>query len=511
LYHSFHFEKINLSLLANLKKNRNVEIFSHFIFNQMLNNHIVSLLNNNFEHEPTFGQIDLINELGNYINDVDQGKVFVLTGYAGTGKTSMVCSLVKTLKTLKLKSLLLAPTGRAAKVMTKYTGQKAFTIHKKIYRQKSSNEGFGKFDLNINKAKDTFFIVDESSMISNQYNEQNSFGSGLLLDDLIEFVESGTRCKLILIGDIAQLPPVQLDVSPALDKDNLRSYYADIMHSNLTDVVRQAESSGILHNATILRNNINSGTEGFFKLSVSGFSDIVRLHGSDLIEELATAYSTDEGIEETIVITRSNKRANRFNQGIRNQILWREEEISSGDMLMVVRNNYHWLANGNDKSDFIANGDTVEITYISKIEEIYGFRFADVTVRMIDYDDKELDVKIMLDTLHSETPSLNYEDSKKLYQSIALDYPEIRSKRAMYEKIRENPYFNALQVKFAYAITCHKAQGGQWNTVFLDHGYLTEEMMNTEFLRWLYTAFTRTKEKLYLINFDKNFFNEDEF
>ncbi len=465
----------------------------------MLKNHIVEILNKNFEYEPTESQHVLISKLSEYIIDNFTKSIFLIKGYAGTGKTSIVNSIVKTLRQFENNSVLLAPTGRAAKVLTSYTGVNAYTIHKKIYRQKSSKDGFGSFVLNFNKSSNTFFIVDEASMINEQSKEISAFGSGNLLRDLIDFVESGKNCRLILIGDTAQLPPVKLDISPALDNNILESYGYKVIEVYLTDVIRQAKSSGILNNATLIRNQIAIGNANMPNFKLNNFNDIEQISGVDLIETIETAYGK-YGMENVMVVNRSNKRANDYNGGIRNRILYREEEISQGDYLMVVKNNYFWLPE-NENTEFIANGDIVELLRIRNIENLYGFRFADATIRLIDYKDMEIDVKIILDTLNSNTASLNYDDSRKLYNTIAEDHNNIKNKKKLFEKIRENPYFNALQVKFAYAVTCHKAQGGQWKAVFVDQGYLTKEMINTEYLRWLYTAFTRATEKLYLINF----------
>lgn len=455
---------------------------------------------------PTKGQEELSLKFADFVTESDPDSVFILKGYAGTGKTTMLSSLVKTFVKFNFRSVLLAPTGRAAKVLSGYTGHNAYTIHKSIYRQQSSSDGFGRFVLNKNLLKDTFFIVDEASMVPNTYAESSVFGSGRLLEDLIEYVYSGSNCRLILVGDTAQLPPVGLDVSPALSKIELDSYDRIVFEYELTEVVRQDQNSGILFNATLIRNLITSEyfSPGYFHLECETFDDIRRIGGADLIEEISTCYG-HYGLFETIVVTRSNKRANKFNEGIRSTILYKEADISTGDLIMVVKNNYFWLEE-NEKIDFIANGDIAEIVAIYKYEELYGFRFADVSLRMIDYPDIEIDCKIILDTITIESASLSSEQNRKLFDAVSEDYIDIRNKKKRWEKIKENPYFNALQVKFAYAVTCHKAQGGQWKAVFVDQGYLTEEMLNIEFLRWLYTAFTRPTERLYLVNFNKQFF-----
>lgn len=472
----------------------------------MIKNHIRSEIIKNLGKPPTKGQEELSGSLAEFVSEPDPDAVFILRGYAGTGKTTMLSSLVKALASLKFRSVLLAPTGRAAKVLGGYSGQNAYTIHKCIYRQQTASDGMGRFMLNKNLYKDTFFIIDEASMISNTSAEFSVFGSGRLLEDLIEFVYTGSNCRLILVGDTAQLPPVGLDVSPALSKNELELYDRRIYDFELTDVIRQDLNSGILYNATLIRELINSGDyfAGFFHLELESFDDIRRLGGGDLIEEISTCYDRF-GIFETIVITRSNKRANKFNEGIRSTILYKEAEISKGDLLMVVKNNYFWI-DENEKIDFIANGDIAEIVGISKFEELYGFRFANVSLKLVDYPDIEIDCKILLDALNIESAALSPEQNRKLFEAVAEDYMDIRNKKKRWEKIRENPYFNALQVKFAYAVTCHKAQGGQWKAVFVDQGYLTEDMLNIEFLRWLYTAFTRPTERLYLVNFNKEFF-----
>lgn len=472
----------------------------------MIKKHLQSEIANYLGKIPTSDQQILSERFAEFITESGEDSVFVLRGYAGTGKTTMLNSLVQTLTKYKIKSVLLAPTGRAAKVLAGYTGHFAHTIHKSIYRQQSSADGMGRFVLNTNLYKDTFFIVDEASMVSNSTSESSIFGSGRLLEDLIEYVYTGKNCRLILSGDTAQLPPVGLEVSPALMKNELEFYDREVHEYEMTEVVRQDKDSGILFNATLLRHMITGGDyfSGYFHLECSGFDDVVRIGGSDLIEEISTCYDR-YGLFDTIVVTRSNKRANKFNEGIRNTILYKESEISLGDLVMVVKNNYFWLEES-EEIDFIANGDIAEIISISKFEELYGFRFADVCLRLIDYPDLEIDCKIILDAISIESASLTSDQNRRLFEAVSEDYLDIRNKRKRWEKVRENPYFNALQVKFAYAVTCHKAQGGQWKAVFVDQGYLTEEMINIEFLRWLYTAFTRPTEKLYLVNFNKDFF-----
>ena len=474
----------------------------------MLKKHIQEQIYQNLGFTPTEGQKQLTEKLAAFVVNADLDVLFLLKGYAGTGKTSMLNALVKTLHAFKFQTVLLAPTGRAAKVLSSYTGQSAYTVHKKIYRQKSTTDGFGQFVLDKNLAKDCFFIVDEASMIANSPNEGSVFGTGRLLDDLYEFVYTGKNCKLILVGDTAQLPPVGMEISPALDVSELEMYGATVDHHELVDVVRQEQDSGILYNATEIRSLIGEGYffPGYFPIETESFSDIKRIGGGELIEKISDCYDK-YGEEETIVITRSNKRANKFNEGIRSTILYKEAQITVGDLLMVVKNNYFWLGE-DEKVDFIANGDIVEIQSIYSYDELYGFHFANVCLKFVDYDDLEIDCKILLETLSIETASLGYEDSQRLFQSVAEDYQDIRSKKKRWEKIRENEHFNALQVKFAYAVTCHKAQGGQWDAVFVDQGYLVEDMLNVEYLRWLYTAFTRPVKELYLVNFNKEFFGE---
>jgi exodeoxyribonuclease-5 len=474
----------------------------------MIKNHLKTILTQNLPFAPTNCQIKLIEVLASYIFSDEPDQIMLIKGYAGTGKTSMLYALTQALANLKIRSVLLAPTGRAAKVLAGYTKMPAFTIHKKIYRQKSASDGFGNFVLDKNLYKNTYFIVDEASMISNETAENAVFGSGRVLDDLLEYVYSGENCRLVLVGDTAQLPPVGLNISPALENTSLENYGFSVKMVELTEVVRQAEGSGILSNATGLRNRIgNENPEsGFFKLALNEFDDMERISGADIIESISSSYDK-YGIFDTAVVTRSNKRANLYNKGIRGSILYRENEIERGDLLMIVKNNYYW--NDDDlKLDFIANGDIAEVVKIYKYEELYGFRFANVCLRFIDYDDIEFDCKIFLETLSIETASFTYEQNRQLFDAVSEDYIEIRNKRERWMKIKENPYFNALQVKFAYAITCHKAQGGQWKAVYIDHGFINDEMMDTEFYRWLYTAFTRPSEKLFLVNFDKRFFED---
>lgn len=469
----------------------------------MINSYLSSQIRQNFPYNPTKDQLFALNALSDFLLSADTNTLFLMKGYAGTGKTSLVGALVKTMADFQQKSLLLAPTGRAAKVFSNYAGQKAFTIHKKIYRQKAfSNEPTG-FLPTDNLHKDTIFIVDEASMIANDGVDSFIFGTGRLLDDLIQYVYSGENCRLILMGDVAQLPPVSQTESPALNPEILKGYNLNVTEVALTQVVRQEGDSGILFNATRLRDALrNSEVEIFPKLKLKGFSDFRKIGGEDLIEEISAAYSRD-GIEDTIIITRSNKRATIYNNGIRNRILYREEELSSGDRLMVAKNNYFWTT-GCKEMDFIANGEIIQVLRVRRTTEMYGFRFADVCVRFQDYD-LEMDVKILLDTLQTDSPALPKELNDKLFYTILEDYSEIPTKAGKMKKMKVDPHYNVLQVKYAYAVTCHKAQGGQWMNVFLDIGYITEEMLGEDFYRWLYTAITRATDRLYLVNLPDEF------
>jgi exodeoxyribonuclease V len=470
----------------------------------MLKDRLKEIIISNIGFKPTAGQEIAAELLSQFVSQPSSNQCFLLKGYAGTGKTSLIASFVKTLSTFKVPYVLLAPTGRAAKVLSSYCGFPAFTIHKWIYRQKGMKDGVGKFDLNINLLKNAIFVVDEASMLSNSSYDDSIFGSGKLLNDLIEFVNRGVGCRLMIVGDVAQLPPVGLSISPALDANVLETFDLNVIQADLVEVVRQEEGSGILHNATIIREMLDSDIIEIPTFELNDFKDIQRLPGSELIETLTYEYDKF-GREGNVVLSYSNKRANKYNEGIRNRILWKDEELSVGDFLMVVRNSYFWVE---DKPEigFIANGDIVEVTRIRKHSELYGFKFADVTIKLIDYQNQEIDVKILLDTLTLEGPSLTSVQNKELYTKISEDYQNIKTRPARLKKIKEDPYFNAIQVKFAYAVTCHKAQGGQWRNVFIDQGFFKEEMMTREYLRWLYTALTRATEKAYLVNFDDKFF-----
>lgn len=465
-------------------------------------NEILQLLRQNFPFEPTSDQEYALEVLSKFLPSQSINPLLVLKGFAGTGKTTLVTSLVKTLPKLDIGYVLLAPTGRSSKVLTKYSKKYALTIHKKIYSVEDSGGGLGKFVLDINRHKNTLFIVDEASMIS---GETEFFTGSSLLDDIIRYTYNNKGCRILFIGDTAQLPPIGSDLSPALNLNYLKSSYPiSAAALELKEVMRQEQYSGILYNSTVLRKTLqNDGN--FIRIYTDDYEDIVPIDGYSLEEELESAYSK-YGYEETIVITRSNKRANQFNQQIRTRIKWQEDEISTGDLMMVVKNNYFWLPK-ESKAGFIANGDTIEILSFSSPIDKYGFRFANATIRLVDYpNEPEYDVKLLLDTINSESPSLTNDENKKLYYAVLEDYMHISNKKERLLKLKNDPYFNALQVKFAYAVTCHKAQGGQWKAVFVDQGYLPQEGVTTEYLRWLYTAFTRASEKLYLIGFHDDFF-----
>ncbi|HUX58042.1 MAG TPA: AAA family ATPase [Bacteroidales bacterium] len=465
---------------------------------------IYNQLCKNLSNIPTDDQSVALKKITGYICDNNNDIIFLMTGYAGTGKTSVISSIVKTLDLLRMRSVLLAPTGRAAKVLASFAGRQALTIHKKIYRQKSSKDGLGSFTLDRNLHKDTFFIVDEASMVSNSSNDSSLFGSGRLLDDLIEFVYSGTDCKLIIVGDTAQLPPVGSAVSPALDPSTLGEYGFGLITTELKQVVRQSETSVVLMNATLVRLQVAENDLVHPSIDCVNFSDIVRITGEELVDEISVAYGTC-GMEGTIIVVNSNKQANRYNQGIRNRIFFREEEISPGDMVMVVKNNYFILNEEEDGAGFIANGDIAEVKKIRKYEERYGFRFADMVLKFADYD-LEIESKVMMDVLHLDTPALPSEKNRELFQNVLADYAHIKTRRKQFEAVRNDPFFNALQIKFAYAVTCHKAQGGQWERVFIDQGMFNRNEITIDYLRWFYTAITRSTDKVFLVNFSENWF-----
>jgi exodeoxyribonuclease-5 len=458
----------------------------------------------NLGNTPTDDQSEALKKLAAYIVDNNNDVIFLMTGYAGTGKTSVISSVVKTLDLLRMRSVLLAPTGRAAKVLSSYAGRQAFTIHKKIYRQKSSKDGMGNFSLDRNLHKDTYFIVDEASMVSNMSGDSSLFGSGRLLDDLIEYVYSGIDCKLIIVGDTAQLPPVGSAVSPALDPAVVAEYGFGLISCELKQVVRQSETSGVLMNATRVRLQVAESDLVHPSIDCINYKDVIRITGEELIDEISSAYGAC-GMEGTIIVVNSNKQANRYNQGIRNRIFCREEEISPGDMVMVVKNNYFVMEDDEDKTGFIANGDIAEVRKIRKYEERYGFHFADMTLKFPDYN-LELESKVMLDVLHLDTPALPSEKNRELFQSVLSDYISIKTRRKQFEAVKNDPFFNALQIKFAYAVTCHKAQGGQWERVFIDQGMFNRNEVSIDYLRWFYTALTRSTDRVYLVNFAEDFF-----
>jgi hypothetical protein len=434
------------------------------------------------------------------MTDRHEQSLMILRGSAGTGKTTLAAALVRALCSLQQKIVLLAPTGRAAKVFSLYAGHPAYTIHRRIYRQKSME---GAFNLNYNTAQDTLFIVDEASMVANATTVGDTpFANGQLLDDLIQFVYNGRNCRMMLIGDTAQLPPVGEEESPALQTDIMRSYGLHVHECDLNEVLRQSQESGILWNATMIRQLItHDGPMQMPVVRFEGFSDIRRMPGDELIESLASSYS-HVGTDETMVITRSNKRANIYNQGIRNMVLGREEELCTGDLLMIVKNNYYWtsLSPNLGGLGYIANGDRAIVRRVRRVEQLYGFRFAEVTMTFPDYDDYELTATVLLDTLTSEAPALTHQQQTQLYNQVMEDYADIPQKPDRLKKLREDRHYNALQIKFGYAATCHKAQGGQWAHVYVDQGYMTDDMLNTDYLHWLYTAFTRATEQLYLVN-----------
>ena len=459
-----------------------------------------------FPFEPTLKQDIVLEQLSAFIFNNSSQVLYVLKGYAGTGKTTIVGAIVNNLWKAKKSAVLLAPTGRAAKVMSTYSSNEAFTIHKKIYMPKQNKNGNVDFVMQLNKHKKTIFIVDEASMISDLPSQSKLFGSGSLLDDLIQYVYSGHQCKLLLIGDTAQLPPVKLDLSPALDERQLAlNYNKEVSKMELDEVMRQGHDSGILMNATLLRESLSGTFYDNFKFDISGYNDIIRLiDGHDIMDAINEAYSS-LGNEDTAIIVRSNKRANLYNQQIRSRILFNEHELTAGDYLMVVKNNYFWIKPSSE-AGFIANGDIIEILEIFNLKELYGFRFAEVKIRMVDYPKmKPFETVLILDSISVEAPSLSYEDSNKLYQEILKDYADELSGYRKFLKVKKNKYLNALQVKFSYAMTCHKSQGGQWNTVFVEQPYLPNGI-DRDYLRWLYTAVTRAREKLYLIGFNDSFF-----
>ena len=477
----------------------------------MINEELKYRILQNFGFEPTVDQMYAVDLFARFMTDRDERAVMILRGSAGTGKTSLAGAIVRTILELQQKVTLLAPTGRAAKVFSLNANQPAATIHRSIYREKAFTGLDGKFNLNVNLFHDRLFMVDEASMISLSSNN-STFGSGCLLDDLIQFVYNDRNCRMLLVGDKAQLPPIGEEESPALRSDVLRAYGLTVYECDLNEVLRQSQDSGILYNATIIRQMItHDEVTQLPKIRFKGFADISIVPGDELIERLASSYS-EVGIDETMVITRSNKRANVFNQGIRNMVLGREEELTTGDMLMVVKNKYKNALSplpsehGKEKQPaltFIANGDRAVVRRVRNLREFYGFRFADVSLEFPDYDNAEEEMTVILDALMTEAPALTQEQNEQLFQRVLEDYEDIPLKADRMKKVREDEYYNALQVKFGYAITCHKAQGGQWAHIYLDQGYMTDEMLTPDYIHWLYTAFTRATEHLYLVNWPK--------
>lgn len=472
---------------------------------QTVGERVEQLIFSRFAHEPTPSQMEACKLLVSFLYDPDPLSVFLLKGYAGTGKTTLISAFIQILPYLRLRTVLLAPTGRAAKVLSNYSGKKAYTIHKKIYFTATGEHGIMRTMRAINKHRYTLFIVDEASMIGN--TDTLGGHNRALLDDLLDYVAEGDHCRILFIGDTAQLPPIGTNISPALDADMLQTFFAlNVYECEMHDVVRQNLQSGILVNSTIIRNYIGENEKVSQSLfSLKNFVDIDRITGVELEEYLNREYSQNE-LGDVVVVCRTNKRANIFNREIRNRILFHEGELNTGDFLMVVKNNYYWLDNDSEMG-FIANGDIVEVMQVRKYHELYGFRFVEVTLRFVDYPDMaDLDCNIMLDTLMSESPALTDEESKKLFEEVMLDYVDMPKKSDRLKMLKTNPYYNALQVKFAYSLTCHKTQGGQWGVVFVDQGYLPDGVMDVEYLRWLYTATTRATRKLYLLNFNDNFF-----
>ena len=461
---------------------------------------LIEKLKLNFSHKPNSEQNKILLKLVEYITTLGNRSIFLLKGYAGTGKTTLISALVKSLPSIGKRSVLLAPTGRAAKVLAKYSKKKSSTLHKKIYWIRTTKNGNTFITLKENLHTNTIFIVDEASMIPE--DAKDGINKRSLLEDLIKYVYEGIDCKLILIGDTAQLPPVNLDISPALDENNLdKKYQKQIIHQELKKVVRQEKNSMVLENATNLRELIEGNIKKLPKIKLN--QEVVRISSGDELQEYIEKSYGNSGVENTTIICRSNKRANQYNDRIRSEILWQEDIISAGDVLMVVRNNYFWL---DEKSEagFLANGDIIEVARIKEIIERYGFKFAKASIRLMDYENEnEIDTILLLDTINSESPSLKYDEYKKLYTEVGLDY---KGQKDINKKIKENEFFNAIQIKFGYSITCHKAQGGQWKNVFIDIGYFKKEMLDKNYLRWLYTAFTRSTENLYLIGFNNEFF-----
>lgn len=467
---------------------------------------IASQIYAKFGYEPTENQKKIMDQLAEWLSPSGRGEFFLLNGYAGTGKTTILAAMVAVCRNLHIRTVLLAPTGRAAKVLTRYSGRQAYTIHKQIYRQKNDDGLYSRFSVDFNKLENTVFIIDEASMISSgDSSEQAVFGSGSLLDDFVSYMRQGKNCRAMLVGDTAQLPPVGESLSPALDPDVMTDF-GELMYGEMDEVVRQEADSGILFNATLVRCMIENRILERPRFDMH-YSDILRVDGQEVVDLLETCYSGDDR-DETILVTRSNRRANLYNQSIRNRILMMEGELESGDMLMIVKNNYFYAPeqDENEPMGFLANGDIARLVRYRREESLYGFRFVDAVLSFPDYDDREVECKLLLDTLHSESPSLTREEHERLFREVEKDYMHITSKRKRYREMRDDPYLNAVQVKFAYAVTCHKSQGGQWKNVFVDRFLFGDEPVTVDLLRWLYTALTRATEKVYLVSFDDGFF-----
>ena len=486
------------------------KVTNNFVNRKIIRNFVAEMLQDELKYRilqvfgmvPTPEQDHALDVFSLFVTDRDDHAVMILRGSAGTGKTTLAGAVVKAMATLKQKMILLAPTGRAAKVFSLNAHHAAYTIHRRIYRQKTAGD-LSAFNLNDNLNRDTLFIIDEASMIANQGYGDSAFGSGCLLDDLMQFVYNGQNCRVLLIGDKSQLPPVGEDESPALMAEVLRCYGMRVYECDLNQVLRQSEESGILWNATMIRQMVtHDDVTQLPQIRLQGFADIQVVPGDELIESLASSYSR-AGMDETIVITRSNKRANIYNQGIRNTVLDREDELCRGDQLMIVKNNYFWTE-GSQEIPFVANGDVAVVQRVRNIHELYGFRFAEVTMQFPDYDDYELTATVILDSLTTEAPSLTREQQEQLFNAVMEDYADISLKTERIRKIKSDRYYNALQIKFAYAVTCHKAQGGQWAHVYIDQGYMTDDMLTPDYIHWLYTAFTRATEKLFLVNWPKS-------
>ena len=468
---------------------------------------VYSILSKTFPLKPTSKQVDWFNSIAEFLDSPMKESLFLLKGYAGTGKSTLIGHLVQHLQKFSFKSVLIAPTGRAAKVISNYSNRSAFTIHKQIYYSKSEKGSGVRFVLKANKYKNTLFIVDEASMIGDDRQNSKFFENGSLLNDLIQYVYSGNSCFLILVGDSAQLPPVNLEISPALSKRELEdNYNKKVTSITLTEVVRQLSNSGILYNATVLREYIFQEIFNKFRFELNDFQDVQRIQDGEELLNILDNSLNEYGIDQVVFIVRSNKRANLYNQNIRRRILFLESSLSVGDQLMVVKNNYFWIK-PESQAGFIANGDIIIVEKINNIKEFYGFKFAEITARLVDYPEmSSFETVVLMDTLTSNTPSLNYEESQSLYKSVQEDYKNEKSSYKRFLKVKNNPYFNALQVKYSYSITCHKSQGGQWDRVFVEYPYLPDGP-NKDFFRWLYTAITRSKKGLYLVGFPKEYFN----